>query len=143
MPDSVLGGPGDPVAPVKAATGGLLNLTSKFLIPIASFGVGFATGSPVATGIGDFILRFVPGMGRIAEWVNSREGSIWIGMIIGAAVLLSVGISIAWAIKSFFGGGVISEMMFRGIIGYVVGASVSAMLKGFGPAKKALDQAGG
>ena len=137
--DSILGEPGGAVAPVKAATGGLLNLTSKFIVPIATFGVGFATGAGVAWSIGGFVVRFVPGLSKIGDWVNAREGSIWLNGIIGAAILLSIGISIAFAIKAFFGAGIITEILFRGWIGYVVGASVSAMFKGFGPAQEALD----
>lgn len=123
-------------------TGGLLGFTAKFLVPIATFGVGFATGSSVAWTIGQFFLDFVPGMTKLSEMVNAREGSIWLAGIIGGAVLLSVGLTVAWAVKSFFGGGIISEMLFRGIVGYVVGSSVSALLKGFGPAKRAVDKVG-
>lgn len=131
-----------PVAAAKSMTGGLLNIVGKFIIPIAAAGMGWATGRGACQAIGDFVIRFVPGMMKVEAWVNAKEGSIWIGLIIGAAIVLMAAVMIGMLAKSFLGDTIWGEMVFRAVIGYGIGAALSAAVHGFGPAKAALDQAG-
>lgn len=139
---SLFGSAGSQVPAVKAATSGILNVTAKFIVPIACLATGWYSGSWV-WGFGDFLGNFVPGMQTLGDWVGKRDGSIHINHMIAGALFMAIGLGAAYLVKSFLGDGLIAEIMFRGIVGYVVGAGLRTMVHALGPLKWALDKVAG
>ena len=140
---SLLGSSTTMATGVKQATGGLLNITAKFIVPIATLATGWATGSGIGWKLGDFLCNFIPGLKKIADMVTKRDSSIAVVHLLGGAIVVFGGIGIAYIAKSFFGDGIIATILFRGILGFCLGAGLHTMVAAMGPLDQAINRAVG
>lgn len=124
---------------VMPAVSGIVGVFTRFIIPIAAAGAGWMTGTQIASGIGDWVVSFVPGLSKVQTWAQTKDKSMYIGLILGGIIVISVGLLVAYLLRSFLGGGLIAAMVSRGVASYALGAGIHSVINGFGPAKAAVE----
>ena len=136
-------GDGGAVPGAQAATGGLMKVVGKFIVPIAGFAGGYMVGGPIVEGLAAWIKDFIPGMKRITGWAESRSSSTKIATLIAGAIVITVGVIVGTLIRGFLGGNFFGTMIATGFSAFTIGAGVKGIISGFGPLQTAVTTVSG
>jgi hypothetical protein len=116
-----------------------MNLTRRFVVPIAAFGAGYMTGLGVSAALGDWLIAFVPGLDKVHKWTQKKDPGMWLGLVIGGAIIIAGGLVMGALIRGFLGENFLGSLIATAIAAFAIGAGVRGIVGGFSPLTKVSD----
>ena len=121
---------------------GIMNVITKFIVPIAGFGGGWMVGDTVVSSLASFFTDFIPFFGKVNDMATSRSSSINIAFLIAGGIIIAFGVVIGTLVRGWLGSDGFGAIIAVAAASFTIGMGVRGIVSGFGPLQTAVDAAG-